>query len=114
MLLEESGIDAEVAEARGYRTVAKKVELEKLGFGRAQRNVPALLMPVHSPSGEVMLYQSRPDEPRIKDGKAIKYEVPPPSRSSRSLGRSQSAGTSPIPAGARSRESGPTCTPAGR
>ena len=45
MLLEESGIDAEVAETRGYRTVEKKVELERLGFGRAQRNVPALLDP---------------------------------------------------------------------
>src|SRR5215210_2867664 len=80
MLLEESGIERRVAEARGYRTVEKKVELEKLGFGRAQRNVPALLMPVFSPAGEVILHQSRPDEPRIKDGKALKYETPYGSR----------------------------------
>ena len=80
MLFEESGIERTVAEARSYRTVEKKVELERLGFGRAQRNVPALLVPVHSPSGEVVLYQSRPDEPRIKDGKAIKYETPSGSR----------------------------------
>jgi hypothetical protein len=80
MLLEESGIEPEVVEARGYRTVEKKVELERLRFGRTQRNVPALLVPVHSPSGEVVLYQSRPDEPRIKDGKAIKYETPSGSR----------------------------------
>jgi hypothetical protein len=52
MLLEESGIKLEIAEARGYRTVKKKVELEQLGFGRTQRNVPALLVPVHSPTGE--------------------------------------------------------------
>jgi hypothetical protein len=80
MLLEESGIDPEVAEARGYRTVEKKVELERLGFGRDQRIVPALLVPVHSPSGEVLLHQSRPDEPRIKAGKQIKYETPSGSR----------------------------------
>ena len=82
MLVEESGIEPEVVEARGYRTVEKKVELEKLGFGRAQRNVPALLMPVYSPRGEVVLHQSRPDEPRIKDGKPLKYETPAGSRMS--------------------------------
>ncbi len=76
MLLEESGIEPEVAEARGYRTVEKKVELERLGFGCAQRIVPTLLVPVHSPTGGVVLYQSRPDEPRIKDDKALKYETP--------------------------------------
>src|SRR5215217_1484744 len=80
MLHEGSGIDLEVVEARGYRTVKKKVELEKLGFGRLQRNVPALLIPVFSPAGEVVLHQSRPDEPRIKDGKAVKYETPSGSR----------------------------------
>jgi hypothetical protein len=80
MLLEESGIAPEVAEARGYRTVEKKAELERLGFGRTQRSVPALLVPVHSPSGAVALHQSRPDEPRIKDGKQIKYETPSGSR----------------------------------
>ena len=79
--VEESGIEPAVAEARGYRTIVRKVELEKLGFGRAQRNVPALLIPVHSPSGEVALYQSRPDEPRLKkDGDPIKYETPSGSR----------------------------------
>jgi hypothetical protein len=80
MLLEESGIEPKVVEARGYRTAEKKVELERLGFGRAQRNVPALLIPVFSPGGEVVLHQSRPDEPRIKDGEALKYETPSGSR----------------------------------
>ncbi len=80
MLLEESGIEPGVAEARGYRTVEKKVELEGLGFARAQRNVPALLVPVFSPAGEVVLHQSRPDEPRIIDGKPIKYDTPKASR----------------------------------
>src|SRR5215218_2911541 len=80
MLFEESGIEPAVVEARGYRTAEKKVELERLGFGRAQRNVPALLIPVFSPGGEVVLHQSRPDEPRIKDGEALKYETPSGSR----------------------------------
>jgi len=56
ILFEESGIEPAVAETRGYRTVVKKAELSRLEFGRAQRNVLALLMPVHSPSGEVALY----------------------------------------------------------
>jgi putative DNA primase/helicase len=57
MLLEESGISPEVVEARGYRTVVKKAELERLGFGRTQRNVPELLIPVYSPRGEISTYQ---------------------------------------------------------
>jgi len=77
MLFEESGIGARVAVKRGYRTVTSKAELERLGFGRSQRNVPALLMPIYSPTGEIVLYQSRPNEPRIgKRGKPIKYETP--------------------------------------
>jgi len=77
MLFEESGIGPRVVVKRGYRTVTSKAELERLGFGRSQRNVPALLMPIYSPVGEKVLYQSRPDEPRIgKRGKPIKYETP--------------------------------------
>ena len=77
MLFEESGIGARVAVKRGYRTVTSKAELERLGFGRSQRSVPALLMPIFGPAGEIVLYQSRPDEPRIgKRGKPVKYETP--------------------------------------
>jgi hypothetical protein len=77
MLLEESGIGARVAVRRGYRTVSTKAELERLGFGRSQRNVPALLMPIYGPTGEVVLYQSRPDSPRIgRQGRPVKYETP--------------------------------------
>ena len=39
--------------------------------------VPGLLIPIYSPTGEIVNYQFRPDQPRIgKDGKAIKYETP--------------------------------------
>jgi hypothetical protein len=77
MLLEESGIKREIAEARGYRTVRTKAELKLLGFTDTQRNVPALLCPVYSPRGEISTYQIRPDRPRInKEGKPVRYETP--------------------------------------
>jgi hypothetical protein len=77
MLLEESGIAWDVAEARGYRTIEKKVELKTLGFSDSQRNTPGLLIPVYSPTGEIATYQFRPDQPRIgNDGKPVKYETP--------------------------------------
>lgn len=80
MLLQESTIAPGVVGARGYRTVYKKAELERLGFGRAQRNAPGLLLPIHGPAGGIASYQLRPDEPRIKDGKPVKYEAPAGSR----------------------------------
>lgn len=75
-LIRASAISPEVAAARGYRSVTKKSELEELGFGRQQRRVPALLIPVWNVVGEVRLYQSRPNAPRIVDGKSVKYETP--------------------------------------
>lgn len=77
MLLEDSAIDARMVIRRGYRTIEQKAELERLGFGRSQRNVPALLVPIYSPTGELSLYQIRPDRPRIdRRGKPVKYETP--------------------------------------
>jgi hypothetical protein len=77
MLFEESSIGARVAVKRGYRTFTRKADLERLGFGKSQRSVPALLVPIYSPTGEISLYQSRPDKPRIgKRGKPVKYETP--------------------------------------
>jgi hypothetical protein len=80
MLEQESSIVPKVIEARGYRTVETKAELETLGFGRAQRKVPGLLLPIYTPGGEISLYQFRSDEPRIKDRKPVKYETPGGSR----------------------------------
>ncbi len=76
MLLEESAIAPEVVEARGYRTIRKKVELERLGFGRNRCSVPGLLMPICGLAGDAVLYQYRPDVPRINKGKPVKYETP--------------------------------------
>ncbi len=80
MLLVESGIAPEIAEERGYRSVEKKAELRCLGFGESQRNVPGLLVPIWGVNGKIETYQYRPDRPRIKDGKAVRYETPPGTR----------------------------------
>lgn len=76
MLEEESGIAPALMAARGYRTVTRKADLVALGFARWQCRVPALLVPVYNPYGELVLYQARPDAPRIKDGHVIKYDTP--------------------------------------
>lgn len=75
-LIEASVISDEVAATRGYRTINNKAELKRLGFGDAQRQVPALLIPIWSVTGEIATYQIRPDLPRIKSGKPLKYETP--------------------------------------
>jgi hypothetical protein len=80
MLLEESGLSQEVVTARGYRTVETKSGLRRLGFADSQCNPPGLLVPIHSPAGEVVNYQFRPDRPRISDGRPVKYETPKGSR----------------------------------
>jgi len=77
MLIVESSIARDVAEARGYRTIEKKVELKTLGFADRQCNPPGVLIPIYSPTGEIVNYQFRPDQPRIgKNGRAIRYESP--------------------------------------
>ena len=74
-LIRASGIVAEVAEARGYRSVQSKADLRRLGFGDAQLRTPALLIPIRNVHGDISLYQIRPDQPRIRRGKALKYET---------------------------------------
>ena len=77
ILTQESGIHPDLVTARGYRTVTDAADLKRLGFSPKQLNVPALLIPIYSPTGEVKLYQSRPDTPRLNDkGKPVKYETP--------------------------------------
>ena len=78
--LASSAIPAEVAAQRGYRTIRIKRELGELGFGRSQQIVPTLLVPIHGVTGDVMLRQHRPDQPRKRKGKEVKYETPSGSR----------------------------------
>lgn len=75
-MLEASAIPPDVVLERGYRSVRSKAELGRLGFGRNQLLVPTLLVPVHDVRGAVAFHQHRPDEPRIKNGKTLKYETP--------------------------------------
>ena len=76
-LIRDSAISSDVAEARGYRSIEKKSQLEELGFNEKQRRVPGLLIPVHGVTDDIVLHQYRPDNPRAgKDGKLIKYEMP--------------------------------------
>ena len=75
-LTQGSGIDPEVVLERGYRTVTGKAELRGLGFSSTQQLVPALLVPMYSPSGELVAHQIKPDVPRSREGKPVKYETP--------------------------------------
>jgi hypothetical protein len=76
-LIEGSGISPEVVLERGYRTVKIKAELRRLGFSAKQQLVPALLIPMYWPTGELVSYQIKPDCPRSdEDGEPIKYETP--------------------------------------
>ena len=87
-LKEGSAISDDVIEARGYRTITSKDELEELGFARSQCHVPGLLIPLYTTDGQNGLYVYRPDNPRViedrskrePDGRyknrVIKYEFP--------------------------------------
>src|SRR5262245_35108619 len=75
-LIRASGISAEVAQARGYRSVIAVDELLRLGFGKYQAQIPVLLIPIRNVAGEIALHQIRPDKPRLKGDKLIKYETP--------------------------------------
>lgn len=80
-LISDSAIAPAVAEARGYFSATKKVEIKDLGFSDLQCRVPALVLPVHGVTGEITLHQIRPDTPRAdREGKAVKYDMPPKAR----------------------------------
>src|SRR5262249_55976876 len=57
-----------------------KAEMARYGFTPAQRQAPALMIPMHGVTGEVVMHQARPDKPRWKDGRAVRYEVPSKAR----------------------------------
>ena len=50
--------------------------LRQLGFSTAQQRVPALVIPLWNVHGDVAFHQARPDYPRLRDGKPVKYETP--------------------------------------
>lgn len=75
-MLEASGIPPEHAHSRGYVSVDTKVRLDQLGITKAGRSVPGLLVPSLRPDGSTWGYQYRPDSPRERNGKPVKYETP--------------------------------------
>jgi len=75
-LIDASGIIPEVAAARGYRSITAGKELMTMGFSSTQRRVPCLVLPLHSVHGNSPYPQIRPDLPRLRRGKLVKYETP--------------------------------------
>ena len=75
-MLAASGITAEFALARGYETINDRRRLDALKITKAGRNVPGLLIPLLRAEGSTWGYQYRPDAPRLRDGRPIKYETP--------------------------------------
>ena len=74
--LAASGITPEHAHARGYRSVDTKSFLETLRVTPSGRRVPGLLVPQLRVDGSTWGYQYRPDSPRERGGKPVKYETP--------------------------------------
>jgi hypothetical protein len=78
-MLAASGITPEYAERRGYMTcrlsqhsfLTYTVKIVKPGI-----RFPGLLIPLLRIDGSTWGYQYRPDEPRLKGGKPVKYETP--------------------------------------
>lgn len=79
-MLHSSAINDYIIKGRGYRTLddtpKNRTLLKSLGFSPSQINLPALLIPLYNPTGEIAGCQIRPDNPRTRDGKPIKYEAP--------------------------------------
>jgi hypothetical protein len=75
MLEEESSVSGPIVAGRRYWTATKQLQLQGL-VKKYQRRVPALVIPIYSPDGETTSLQLRPDQPRVRNGKAIKYETP--------------------------------------
>jgi hypothetical protein len=77
-MLAASGIPADHARARGYLsiTTGNRKMLKEIGIVKSVHKSDGLLIPLLRIDGEPGGYQFRPDTPRIKDGKELKYETP--------------------------------------
>jgi hypothetical protein len=75
-VLAASGIPADAASLRGYETITEKKQLATAKITPAGRSVPGLLIPLLDVRGDIWGYQYRPDNPRVRDGKIVKYETP--------------------------------------
>ncbi len=75
--LKRSAISPVVAADRGYCTVTTQAALAREGFGRTQQIlVPGLLLPSFDIAQERTYPAFKPDTPRLREGRAAKYEWP--------------------------------------
>lgn len=72
----ESGIPAALIKASGLYTATDPKQLRAIEYPDYQANVPALVFPMPGTNCAPVLHQIRPDNPRVVDGKIIKYETP--------------------------------------
>lgn len=75
-MLDASGITPEHAARRGYETITSTGRLTELNITKAGRLLPGLLVPQLRADGSTWGYQYRPDTPRLREGKPVKYETP--------------------------------------
>jgi hypothetical protein len=76
MLEVESSIAPQVITERGYQTVEVSSVLLAQGFADYQSAlVPGLAIPRHWPGTTPRPYQFRPDRPRTRSGRPVKYET---------------------------------------
>jgi hypothetical protein len=74
--LTRSGIDPERAASRGYETITNKQRLADIGVTPAGQRVPGLLVPLLDVRQSTWGYQFRPDTPRLRGDRLVKYETP--------------------------------------
>ena len=79
--LARSGIDPERASGRGYETISDKRRLAELKITPDGRNIPGMLVPLLDVRGSTWGYQYRPDTPRLRGDRLVKYETPTGQRS---------------------------------
>lgn len=75
-MLAASGITPAQAQARGYLSVDRRPQLRHVQITKTGQRVPGLLVPQLRADGSTWGYQYRPDSPRERDGKPVKYETP--------------------------------------
>lgn len=78
-MLAASGITPEHAELRGYQSVHEgngMALFHRINIVKPGRRYPGLLIPLLRADGSTWGHQYRPDNPRLRDGKPVKYETP--------------------------------------